>query len=124
MDNSDFKKTDDKDRIKTITLIAQYYRQRMDLIILEPELLVNKQRMKELQKFNTWWFFLRLKFIGIFYYLIEIGSYFIFIFLTNKNWEKNPLQYLQDQSAEERILTREEAVALGTFGGDSMKSPA
>ena len=53
MDNSDFKKTDDKDRIKTITLIAQYYRQRMDLIRLEPELLVNKQRMKELQIFNT-----------------------------------------------------------------------
>lgn len=36
----------------------------------------------------------------------------------------NPLEYLQDQSAEERILTREEAVALEIFGGDSMKSPA
>lgn len=71
-------------------------------------------------------FFLILKFIGIFYYLIEIGSYlyFVFIFITNKNWEKNPLEYLQDQSAEERILTGEEAVALETFGGDSMKSPA
>lgn len=49
----DAKKTDDKERIKAITLIAQYYRERMELIKLEPELLVNKQRMKELQIFNT-----------------------------------------------------------------------
>ena len=32
MDNNDSKKTDDKERIKAITLIAQYYRQRMELI--------------------------------------------------------------------------------------------
>ena len=49
----DSKNTEDKDRIKAITLIAQYYRERMELIKLEPELLVNKQRMKELQIFNT-----------------------------------------------------------------------
>ena len=52
MDNSDFKKTDDKERIKAITLIAQYYRQRMDLIRLEPELLSNKKYMEKLQIFN------------------------------------------------------------------------
>jgi predicted transcriptional regulator len=49
----DSKNTEDKERIKAITLIAQYYRERMELIKLEPELLVNKQRMKELQIFNT-----------------------------------------------------------------------
>jgi predicted transcriptional regulator len=49
----DSKHTDDKERIKAITLIAQYYRERMDLIRSEPELLVNKHRMKELQIFNT-----------------------------------------------------------------------
>ena len=48
-----FQNTDDKERIKAITLIAQYYRQRMELIKSEPELVVNKQRMKELQIFNT-----------------------------------------------------------------------
>jgi hypothetical protein len=48
-----FQNTDDKERIKAITLIAQYYRERMELLKLEPELLVNKQRMKELQIFNT-----------------------------------------------------------------------
>ena len=49
----DSKNTEDKERINAITLIAQYYRERMELIKLEPELLVNKQRMKELQIFNT-----------------------------------------------------------------------
>ena len=49
----DSKRTDDKERIKAITLIAQYYRQRMELIRSEPELILNKNRMKELQIFNT-----------------------------------------------------------------------
>ena len=49
----DSKNTEDKERIKAITLIAQYYRERMELLKLEPELLVNKQRMKDLQIFNT-----------------------------------------------------------------------
>jgi len=49
----DSKKTDNKERINAITLIAQYYRQRMELIRLEPELLINKHYMKELQIFNT-----------------------------------------------------------------------
>lgn len=48
----DSKNTDDKERIKAITLIGQYYRQRMELIKSEPELLVNKERMSELQIFN------------------------------------------------------------------------
>jgi hypothetical protein len=48
----DSKNTDDKERIKAITLIGQYYRQRMELIKSEPELLVNKERMSKLQIFN------------------------------------------------------------------------
>jgi hypothetical protein len=50
---ADYKKTDDKERIKAITLISQYYIQRMELIKSEAELLVNKERMSELQIFNV-----------------------------------------------------------------------
>ena len=46
------KNTDDKDRIKAITLLAQYYRQRMELIKSEPDLLSNKNYMDNLQIFN------------------------------------------------------------------------
>lgn len=48
----DSKNTDDKDRIKAITLLAQYYRQRMELIKSEPDLLSNKNYMEKLQIFN------------------------------------------------------------------------
>ena len=48
----DSKNTDDKDRIKAITLIAQYYRERMELIKSEPDLLSNKKYMERLQIFN------------------------------------------------------------------------
>ena len=48
----DSKNTDDKDRIKAITLLAQYYRQRMVLIKSEPDLLSNKNYMEKLQIFN------------------------------------------------------------------------
>lgn len=48
----DSKRTDDKERIKAITLLAQYYRQRLELIRSEPELILNKNRMSELQVFN------------------------------------------------------------------------
>jgi len=46
------KNTDDKDRIKAITLLAQYYRQRMELIKSEPDLLSNKNYMDNLQIVN------------------------------------------------------------------------
>jgi hypothetical protein len=49
----DSKRTDDKERLKAIPLIAHYYRQQMELVRSEPELLVNKQHMKKLQIFNT-----------------------------------------------------------------------
>jgi hypothetical protein len=49
----DSKNTDDKDRIKAITLLAQYYRQRMELIKSEPDLLSNKKYMEKLQIFNS-----------------------------------------------------------------------
>lgn len=49
----DSKRTDDKERIKAITLLAQYYRQRLELIRSEPELILNKNRMSELQIFNV-----------------------------------------------------------------------
>ena len=42
----DYKRTYDKERIKAITLITRYYRQRMELIRSEPELRVNNQCMK------------------------------------------------------------------------------
>jgi hypothetical protein len=48
----DSKNTEDKDRIKAITLIAQYYRERMELIKSEPDLLSNKKYMEKLQIFN------------------------------------------------------------------------
>ena len=48
----DSKKTDDKERIKVINLIVQYYRQRMELIKSEPDLLSNKKYMERLQIFN------------------------------------------------------------------------
>ena len=48
----DSKNTDDKEKIKAITLLAQYYRQRLELIKSEPELILNKNRMSELQIFN------------------------------------------------------------------------
>jgi predicted transcriptional regulator len=48
----DSKRTNDKERIKAITLLAQYYRQRLELIRSEPELILNKNRMSELQIFN------------------------------------------------------------------------
>jgi hypothetical protein len=48
----DSKRTDDKEKIKAITLLAQYYRQRLELIRSEPELILNKNRMSELQIFN------------------------------------------------------------------------
>ena len=48
----DSKRTDDKEKIKAITLLAQYYRQRLELIRSEPELILNKNRMSELQRFN------------------------------------------------------------------------
>lgn len=49
----DSKNTDDKEKIKAITLLAQYYRQRLELIRKEPELILNKNRMSELQIFNV-----------------------------------------------------------------------
>ena len=49
----DSKNTDDKEKIKAITLLAQYYRQRLELIKSEPELILNKNRMSELQIFNV-----------------------------------------------------------------------
>jgi predicted transcriptional regulator len=48
----DSKNTEDKDRIKAITLTAQYYRERMELIKSEPDLLSNKKYMEKLQIFN------------------------------------------------------------------------
>jgi len=48
----DSKNTDDKERIKAINLIAQYYRERMELIKSEPDLLSNKKYMEKLQIFN------------------------------------------------------------------------
>lgn len=39
----DSKRTDEKERIKAITLLAQYYRQRLELIRSEPELILNKK---------------------------------------------------------------------------------
>ena len=48
----DSKNTDDKERIKAITLLAPYYRQRMELIKSEPDLLSNKNYMEKLQIFN------------------------------------------------------------------------
>jgi predicted transcriptional regulator len=49
----DSKHTDDKDRIKAITLITQYYRQRMELIKSEPELVNQKKYMKDISIFDT-----------------------------------------------------------------------
>lgn len=49
----DSKNTDDKDRIKAITLIAQYYRQRMELIKSEPELVNQKRYMKDISIYDT-----------------------------------------------------------------------
>ena len=49
----DSKTTDDKERIKAINLIAQYYRERMELIKSEPDLLSNKKYMEKLQIFNS-----------------------------------------------------------------------
>jgi hypothetical protein len=48
----DSKNTEDKERIKAITLIAQYYRERMELIKSEPDLISNKKYMERLQIFN------------------------------------------------------------------------
>jgi len=48
----DSKNTDDKERIKAINLIAQYYRERMELIKSEPDLLTNKKYMESLQIFH------------------------------------------------------------------------
>ena len=48
----DSKRTDDKERIQSNTLIALYYRQRIELIRSEPELLENKHYIKELQILN------------------------------------------------------------------------
>ena len=48
----DSKHTDDKERIKAITLIAQYYQKRMELIKSEPELVSNKKYVERLQIFN------------------------------------------------------------------------
>ena len=48
----DSKNTDDKERIKAINLIAQFYRERMELIKSEPDLLSNKKYMEKLQIFN------------------------------------------------------------------------
>ena len=42
----DSKNTDDKERIKAITLIAQYYRERMELIKSEPDLLSRDRLIK------------------------------------------------------------------------------
>ena len=47
-----FQNTDDKERIKAITLIGRYYQQRMELIKSEPDLLSNKNYMERLQIFN------------------------------------------------------------------------
>ena len=49
----DSKNTDDKERIKAITLIAQYYRQRMELIKSEPELINQKRYMKDISIYDT-----------------------------------------------------------------------
>lgn len=48
----DSKRTDDKKKIKAISLLT-YNRQRIELLRSEPELLVNKERMSELQIFNV-----------------------------------------------------------------------
>jgi predicted transcriptional regulator len=44
-------KTDDKQRIKAITLINECYKQRLELLKSEPELIVLKQRRKEITDF-------------------------------------------------------------------------
>ena len=48
----DSKNTDDKERIKAINLIAQYYRERMELIKSEPDLHSNKNYMERMQIFH------------------------------------------------------------------------
>jgi predicted transcriptional regulator len=49
----DSKNTDDKERIKAITLIAQYYRQRMELVKSEPELVNQKRYMKDISIYDA-----------------------------------------------------------------------
>jgi len=46
-------KTDDKQIIKTITLINECYKQRLELLKSEPDLIGLKQRRKEMEIFNT-----------------------------------------------------------------------
>lgn len=45
-------KTDDKQRIKAITLINECYKQRLELLKSEPELIGLKHRRKEMEIFN------------------------------------------------------------------------
>jgi hypothetical protein len=46
-------KTDDKQIIKAITLINECYKQRLELLKSEPDLIGLKQRRKEMEIFNT-----------------------------------------------------------------------
>lgn len=45
------KKTDSKEKIKAITLIGQYYRDRLDLIKHEPNLI---EQMKRVERMKQW----------------------------------------------------------------------
>jgi predicted transcriptional regulator len=48
----DSTKTDDKQRIKAITLMNECYKQRLELLKSEPELIALKHRRKEMEMFN------------------------------------------------------------------------
>ena len=45
-------KTEDKQRIKAITLINECYKQRLELLKSEPELILLKQRRKDIEIYN------------------------------------------------------------------------
>lgn len=48
----DSKRTDDKEKIKTIPLLT-ILQTKVELLRVEPELILNKNRMSELQMFNV-----------------------------------------------------------------------
>ena len=48
---ADSPKTDSKEKIKAIVLIGQYYRERLELIRLEPSLI---EQMKHVERMKRW----------------------------------------------------------------------
>ena len=50
---ADSPKTDSKEKIKAITLIGQYYRERFELIKYEPGLIEQMKRIDRMKQFSS-----------------------------------------------------------------------